>query len=155
MPIVYVRGDLLESNADFVCHGCNAVGGFGSGVAGQIARKFPRARSAYIERHKTLGHVLGDVQFVYQFDRGGKYIVNCITQHNYLPRGICHANYEAIDTCMRKVKAYAGERSIALPKIGCGLAGGSWDVVEKILNKVFEDRDVFVYSLEDDQPQSK
>jgi O-acetyl-ADP-ribose deacetylase (regulator of RNase III) len=27
--------------------------------------------------------------------------------------------------------------SIAIPKIGAGLAGGDWNLIEKILNKVF------------------
>lgn len=148
MPIKYVKGDLLDSSADFICHGCNAVGGFGSGVAGQIAKRYPRARNAYIERHLELGHSLGDVQFVYRFDRGGKYIVNCITQKEYLPRGICHANYEAIETCLKKVKEYANGRSVAIPKIGAGLAGGDWQIIEKIINKVFDDREILVYYLD-------
>lgn len=147
--IKYITGDLLASDADFIAHGCNAVGGFGSGVAGQIAKQFPRVKHAYIERHHTLGHELGDVHFVYRGDKPGKYIVNCITQQEYYPRDRVHADYEAIETCMRKVKDYANGRTIAIPKIGCGLAGGSWKIVEKILNKIFSDREILVYTLEE------
>lgn len=34
-----------------------------------------------------------------------------------------------------------------MPRIGCGLAGGDWSIVEKILNNVFDDRTIYVYDL--------
>ncbi|EGL17721.1 hypothetical protein HMPREF9413_4472 [Paenibacillus sp. HGF7] len=41
------------------------------------------------------------------------------------------------------------EQSIALPyNIGCGLAGGDWDIVEQIIEEVFIDYDVTLYKFE-------
>ena len=41
------------------------------------------------------------------------------------------------------------KKSIALPyKLGCGLAGGDWNIVYKIIEKVFEDYDVTIYNFE-------
>lgn len=35
--------------------------------------------------------------------------------------------------------------SIHMPKIGSGLAGGDWLKIEKIINKIFVDENVYVY----------
>ena len=77
-------------------------------------------------------------------------MANCATQHRYLPRGVCHADYNAIRSCMVTVKDYAKLRNltIAMPKIGAGLAGGDWGLIEQILNDVFQDFDVSVYFLD-------
>lgn len=40
------------------------------------------------------------------------------------------------------------QKTIALPYgIGCGLAGGSWDVVYKIIDETFDDYNVTLYKL--------
>lgn len=148
--IIYKKGDLLEAPEDIIAHGCNAVGGFGSGVAGQIAKKYPEAKYSYKNEHEygslQLGYI--DVVTIRENLKVQKRIINCVTQQEYLPRGICHANYDAINECMLKVKRYAkamGNLSIAIPKIGCGLAGGDWQIVEKILEVVFYDYNITVY----------
>lgn len=144
----YKEGDLFQTDCDIIAHGCNCRGGYGSGVAYTMSRDYPKARDMYLEKFEEDGWNLGDVQFVLQ--RDGKYIANCATQYNYLPRGPRHANYDAIEECMGKVKDFAKHKglSIAMPKIGAGLAGGEWFVIEKILQKVFTDYDVTVYYLE-------
>jgi len=143
-----VKGDLFESNADIIAHGCNCKGGFGSGVAYTMAKRYPKAKWYYLDKFEEDGWNLGDVQFVLQFD--GKYVANCATQDNYLPRGVQHADYDAIRKTMTTVKEFAKGRglSIAIPKIGAGLAGGSWTVIEGILLDVFVDYDATVYYLE-------
>ena len=44
-----------------------------------------------------------------------------------------------------------GIKSIGLPLIGCGLAGGDWSIVRDIIADVFEDTfiDVTIFVLED------
>lgn len=146
--INYVKGDVLESGAGVVAHGCNCKGGFGSGVAGAVTQKYPYVRANYIDKFMHDGWTLGEVQLVEIEDN--RYIANCATQNNYLPRGVCHADYVAIKTCMEKVKNFAIENNltVAIPKIGAGLAGGDWNKIEGILNEVFVDHDVSIYTLE-------
>lgn len=145
--IVYKKGDLLNASEDIIAHGCNCQGGFGSGVAGQIAKKYPLAKEGYLLKYAHEGWVLGDIQWNYQLD--GKTIVNCATQESYLPRGIVHASYEAIWKCMLKLKHFAelNNKSIAIPKIGAGLAGGDWNIIEQIIKRVFKDYPITVYEL--------
>ncbi|MCX9024660.1 MAG: macro domain-containing protein [Candidatus Methanoperedens sp.] len=146
--VKYVKGDLFSSRCDVLAHGCNCRGGYGSGVAYAMAKKYPKARESYLEKFEEDGWKLGEVQFVVTHD--GVVIANCATQASYLPRGICHANYPAIRVCMTKVKEFAkvNNKTIAIPKIGAGLAGGDWNIIEGILNEVFDDYDVTVYYLE-------
>jgi hypothetical protein len=75
-------------------------------------------------------------------------VVNAYTQYNY---GRNHANgdtipfsYEAFTLCMRKMnKVFEGKR-IGLPKIGAGLAGGNWSLIESIIKRELRDCDVTV-----------
>ena len=146
--INYVKGDLFESDAEVIAHGCNCRNGFGSGVAGIMARKYPKAKHSFHEKYDEDGWKLGDVQFVRVWGKQ-EYVANCATQGAYLPRGVCHVDYDAVRTCMEKVKEFAKSKSlrVAMPKIGAGLAGGDWDVIEKILEEVFVDYEVTVYYL--------
>lgn len=143
----YVKGDLFDTDCDLIAHGCNCKGGFGSGIAYTMSQVYPKAKSLYHEKFEEEGWELGDVQFVLQND--GKYIANCATQNAFLPRGEKHADYDAIRTCMEIVKGFAQGKglSIAMPKIGAGLAGGDWNTIEGILKEVFSDYDVVVYYL--------
>lgn len=145
--LIYKKGDLLKAEENIICHGCNTMGGFGSGVAGQIAQLYPRAKKYYLEKYKKYGWRLGDIQLVSQYD--DKIIANCATQGDYLPRGIDHVDYEGLEYAMNQVKNYAKENNltIAAPKIGAGLAGGDWNKIETILNKVFQDYDIVIYEL--------
>jgi O-acetyl-ADP-ribose deacetylase (regulator of RNase III) len=145
--VKYVTGDLFDTDRDIIAHGCNCKGVMGSGVARIVREKYPKAYSAYCEQHEQDGLWLGEIQTVLQYD--GKYIANCMTQNGFMPRTVCHADYKAIETCMWKLKKFAKEKglSIAIPKIGAGLAGGDWNTIEGILNKVFSDYDITVYCL--------
>lgn len=145
--IKYVQGDLFDSGADILAHGCNCRGGYGSGVAKTMAQKYPKARYYYLDKFDEEGWKLGDVQFVSVV--GGYFIANCATQDEFYPRDKCHADYDAIRTCMEKVKVFAKEnnRTVAIPKIGAGLAGGDWNIIEGIINEVFSDYDIAVYYL--------
>jgi len=146
--ISYLKCDLFDTNCDIIAHGVNCMGAFGAGVAYFVDRYYPKARDYYFDKLEEEGWKPGDVQMVLQID--GKYIANCATQDRYLPRGVRHADYDAIRTCMDKVKRFAKDKglSIAIPKIGAGLAGGDWNVIESILKEVFTDYDATVYYLD-------
>jgi len=149
--IKYVNGDLIQAFEDgkvtMIAHGCNCVGGFGSGVAGQIAKRYPLVRDKYKQLHKEGGTKLGFFQTLYIPEKG--WIINCGTQKNYLPRNVRNADYDAIKKTMELLYSFSGNFNTtpAIPKIGCGLAGGEWDIVEDIINKIFHDRDIVVYIL--------
>lgn len=159
MAIKLIKGDLLNS-CSVIAHGVNCRGGFGSGIAGQIAALYPNVKEEYLAYHKNVGWQLGDIQIVgcYKTSGGSStsppstsciIIVNCATQDAYLPRGVLHANYHAIERVCKKLRHFCKQdhHRLALPKIGCGLAGGDWNVVEEIYDNVFHDMEVKVYHL--------
>lgn len=145
--IKYIQGDLFGTLSDIIAHGCNCRGVMGSGVAYIVRTKYPKAYEAYLDKYDEEGWKLGEVQFVPVV--GGQIIANCATQKDFMPRTIRHANYPAIVHAMTTVKEYAKERglSIAIPRIGAGLAGGEWSVIEKDLEAIFSDYDITVYYL--------
>lgn len=159
--ITEIQGNIFDTTADVIGHGCNCVGGFGSGIAGQIADIYPHVRKAYWEYHTNVGWTLSDIQLV-GVDDGDRIIANCATQKEYLPRNKQHADYNAIKKVCLKLKDFCqvNGKSLALPRIGCGLAGGIWEPsdfhkqnklyvhhVKEIYEEVFKDFDVKVYYL--------
>ena len=144
--VKYKKGDLFQADEDILAHGVNCSGAFGSGVAAGMAKNHRKARDEYFWKWENLGWELGDVQFVASNE---KWIANCATQYKYMPRTVRHADYPAIKAAMEVVKGFAqtNDLTIAIPKIGAGLAGGDWNVIKAILEEVFNDYDVMVYEL--------
>lgn len=147
--IKYVNGNIihaLKSNEiDAFAHGCNCSGGFGSGIAGQIAREWPHVRDAY----RALYHSnQADIGFFLPVAvEGNKWIINCGTQEKYLPRGIDHVDYVALRKVMKDTLHFAMHRNlrVAMPQIGAGLAGGDWDKISKIVEEIFINYPIIVY----------
>lgn len=147
-----IKGDLLSVAKGIIAHGCNCQGAFGSGVAGAIARKYPGVRDAYLQKHNRVGWKLGDVQIVridgnpvkevtnseLFAEKDKLFIANCATQFNYNPKTGPHLDYDALERCMKKVLRLCWEQMLplAIPHIGCGLAGGNWETVQEIINRV-------------------
>jgi O-acetyl-ADP-ribose deacetylase (regulator of RNase III) len=141
--MILKQGNLFDTNAKIIAHGVNCQGAFNSGVAGQIARLFPFVKTSYLAKHHGERWHLGDVQFV-EFSTE-RIFANCATQQFYGRKGK-FVDYEAVGTCMNKLIDYAESKcySIAMPKIGCGLGGGDWDVVSKIIQEVLQERKVVI-----------
>ncbi|EAC3423572.1 Appr-1-p processing protein [Listeria monocytogenes] len=55
--------------------------------------------------------------------------------------------YEAVESCLEKLSEIAKEQqaSIHMPRIGCGLAGGKWEIIEPIIRKTLIANDIEVY----------
>jgi len=154
--IEYRKGDVLDAlrdrNVSIVAHGVNCRGGFGSGIAGQIAKRYPVVRSKYLEKFKNEGWRLGESQGVFMYDEPSRHlsvIMNCATQDDYGRDGQLYCDYDAIFTCITTLYNTCAslELTPGIPKIGCGLAGGDWIIVEKIINNIFKKRTIYVYEL--------
>ncbi len=147
--VTYKNGDIFTSNCNLICHQVNCQGVMGSGIAKIIKERFPFAYNIYMHKHKTEGSHLGDISCA---NADELHIVNLYSQDNYLPRGICHTNYEAFRICLKKVKekitfdgnypSGAKGWKIGFPDhIGCGLAGGDWNIVKGIIEEEFAGKD--------------
>lgn len=146
--IKYITGDLIDATQKVIVHGVNCYGVMGSGVAKAIRNKWPEVFEDYHLHYKQFGLKLGDVLPVTTDD--GKIIVNAATQENFGRDGRQYCSYDAIEQCFLQINDLALEwqvNEIALPKIGAGLGGGSWTIIENIILKTAKNYTPVVYSL--------
>lgn len=131
----YVKGDLLSVEHGIIGHSVNCRGSFGSGVAGQIARRYPQVKKFYLEKHRYIGWKLGDVQFIDLNDYEPVLIMANIAGQDDYGTDKINVDYSGLAIGLERVFRFAllEELPVALPKLGCGLAGGSWETVERII----------------------
>lgn len=148
--MIYKRGNILDCSEDIIVHQTNCLGIMGGGLALQIRNKYPEVYNKY-HLHcsiiKDKSSLLGTTLFLSTND--GKIIANCFGQLG-INKNICQTNYNALQSSLQAVKDYSiqANKSIAIPyKIGCGLAGGDWSIVEQILDDIFQDCKCYLYQL--------
>jgi O-acetyl-ADP-ribose deacetylase (regulator of RNase III) len=124
--------DILTLTGHIICHQVNCQGVMGAGLARQIRAKYPKVYAPY-RAYCATGNALGTVLFVPVSDNN--IIANIFGQDKY-GRDRQHTDYAALQTAFRRVAEVARERNlpIAIPyRIGCGLGGGDWATVHKII----------------------
>jgi len=148
----YIDGDLIklakQGNFDVIAHGCNCKSTMGAGIAPQMAKAFG-CDKFWMERLGVSITKLGNIDYQHVIIGEKELtVVNAYTQFNY---GRNHADgdaipfsYEAFTLCMKKMNNIFKGKHIGLPKIGAGLAGGDWSLIEKIINKELKDCKVTV-----------
>ena len=151
MPIDYVVGDATSPRAPglkILVHCCNNVGAWGAGFVVALSRKWEAPERQYREWFSSERPELGEVQFV---PVGDKVIVaNLIGQMGLRgPGNEVPVRYDAIRQGLETVAEHAQKHhaTVHMPRMGCGLAGGSWDEIEAIINDVMPDIRVRVYDI--------
>jgi O-acetyl-ADP-ribose deacetylase (regulator of RNase III) len=129
-----VEGDLvamaLNGEFEVIVHGCNRFNNMGASIADTIADVLPQAMLA--DQMTMLGDP--DKMGTYSSAKEkGVIIVNAYTQYKY-GRGK-HTDYTAIRSVFRLIKKDFSGLRIGYPLIGCGLGGGDWDIVSKIIDE--------------------
>lgn len=150
--IHYVKGDATAPIGDghkIIVHCCNNAGAWGAGFVLALSRKWPHVEKAYLAQR---GYKLGAVQFAYAEE--SVTVANLIGQDGCgFRNGQPPVRYPAIYAGLIQV-AYEARQlhvpyaSIHMPRMGCGLAGGTWTEMEPIINQALEGLDVYVYDLE-------
>ncbi|MBR7838006.1 Appr-1-p processing protein [Actinospica durhamensis] len=149
--ITYIRGDATSPHGKgrkLIAHVCNDLGGWGKGFVLAVSKRWPQPETEYRRWHKeraTNGFGLGALQVV----RVERYIwvANMIGQHGIRPGSKGPPiRYDALDTALAKLALEARDlgATVHMPRIGCGLAGGSWDRVEPLITQRLTDADITV-----------
>jgi hypothetical protein len=149
-----------------IVHSVNCIGAVG-GLAGAIARKWPKNAEKYKEhvRHRKSSIML--LGSVFEVNVAHNVIVANLFGQYGIGTGKQQTEYSALisgfktiaDTCFYgndTEDMYFGPlgyqevsnvlNDIYIPyKIGCGLGGGDWNIVEEILHKVFDNSHKNVY----------
>jgi O-acetyl-ADP-ribose deacetylase (regulator of RNase III) len=138
---------------DYLLHGCNCMKTFGAGFAKKLKEKYPDANRAdqnnplpaYAKIGSYSSCVIGD------FCEPDLTIVNLYTQYDY-GTGYRRAEYGAIK---RSLEMFVRDfvvvnKTIGLVKIGSGLGGANFNIVQSIIEDIIDTCGGrwIVYSLE-------
>jgi O-acetyl-ADP-ribose deacetylase (regulator of RNase III) len=155
--IKYINGDLLqltlEGKFNVLIHGCNCFNTMGAGIAGQLSRH-PVFHNAEIADSKT---IRGDWRKLGSYssslistDKGVVTIYNAYTQYDMGSDGR-YVEYSAVTNSLNAIRnqisPYVNEIKIGLPKIGCGLGGGDWNIIESIIDYTLPHFDITVVNF--------
>lgn len=152
MAVKIIKGDLLNCGAD-ICHQTNFFGMMGGGVAASIWNKLldQQDRKEYCSLCRDMrGSLLGSVQMLTH--HGKPFVANLFSQMAEPDKFDSLTDYRKLRRCLHEVKMFAKRRgyTVAMPGfLGCGIAGGNWDEVYKIILETFEKYplDVFIVFL--------
>lgn len=153
-----IQDNLLETDCQVIAHGVNCQGVMGSGVARALYEKWPRVKEKYLDFfiNNNAGidgeNFLGEMDIVLVDRKTNKMVANCFTQQYFGNDGRKYLDYDALKQCMQDLCWFCKNseiNEIAIPKIGCGLAGGDWNITKEILEDIFpKDFKVKVYIKE-------
>ncbi|BCY12874.1 macro domain-containing protein [Actinoplanes sp. L3-i22] len=144
-----------------IAHVCNDIGAWGKGIVQAISRRWPEPEREFRRWHREsaadqqsprpeLGGAvpafrLGAVQLVPV--EAELWVANMVGQHGIVTKqGLRTSSgyelgagppvrYEAIHECLTTLvtHARAHQASVHMPRIGSGLAGGTWDKIEPLI----------------------
>lgn len=139
MIVEEIEGDLIEEfqfgRVHSMVHGCNCFHLMGAGIAGQIAKVYPKALMADLKTPLANPNKLG--KYSKYVLPNSQMIINMYTQ--YEPG----ANFEylALIKGVQKLNREFKNSDIVFgfPEIGCGIGGGQWFYVKDIIEKYGKD----------------
>lgn len=153
--IRYIKGDATQPVGDgpkVIVHVCNDIGRWGKGFVLALSARWPQPEKHYRDWYASgEGFALGNAQLVPVAPQ--LWVANVIGQHKITngKSGLPPVRYEAIQEGLRQVAAFAAvhQTTVHMPRIGCGLAGGTWDKIEPIIQQELTAKgiDVTIYDF--------
>jgi ADP-ribose 1''-phosphate phosphatase len=132
--VTTIRGDLFDApKGSIIAHACNTKGVWGSGIAKEFAKRFPRAREEYTRVCMEKGaSLIGTCLLI----PAGDYTIACLfTSKNYgqfkdRPAKILEHTLNAV---AHMIALNEDDKPIHMCKINAGLFGVPWQDTKKIL----------------------
>lgn len=148
----YLEGDATYPVGDglkVITHVCNNINRWGSGFVLALNKRWAEPKYRY---HEQLFDQLGDIEVVpVESDIS---VINMIAQdgviddHKLSPP----IRYKSLIMALEKVEEFCNMKissdvpvSVHMPKIGAGLAGGDWDLIEHIIKNTLVEKGINVY----------
>lgn len=135
-----ISGFLEVDELNVFIHGANCQCTMRSGIAREVVQRLPELYDADKETRTLYRYPddkLGLISYVNY--PNNKYAYNLYTQL-YYGRDRRHLNYGALARSVHLAYQHVSQQlkgqydiNVAMPRVGCGLAGGDWDIVEEIL----------------------
>lgn len=147
----FVTGDAtapIGTDTRMIAHVCNDQGAWGAGFVLAISKRWKEPEQDYRARTRW---PLGSVQaYNVGFHTGESlYVLNMIAQRGFPSRQRpCAVDFDALAQCLHTVKAMVTGlhplASVHMPRIGCGIAGATWDEIEPLVQRALVDAGVSV-----------
>jgi O-acetyl-ADP-ribose deacetylase (regulator of RNase III) len=155
-PVTFLKGDALEPRGEgpkIIAHIVNDATPMwgGRGFAQAVRRKWPAVQENFAKwvTENESGLSLGSVHLTHVNSELA--VASLVSQRGYGASTHARLRYAALESCLVEITRVARKQkaSIHMPRIGCGAAGGSWDLVEELIvdTLVASDVPVFVYDL--------
>lgn len=148
----FIKGNMLEANAEALVNTVNTVGVMGKGIALQFKEAFPNNYKQYAaacKRHEVQPGKLLVVKE--QTLNGEKIIINFPTKTQWFQKSKYEYVEEGLKALVEVMKEY-NIKSIAIPPLGCGNGGLKWDKVKSLMEKYLspiENVDIQVFEPND------
>ena len=124
-------------------HVVNDLGYWGRGFTESLDKFDERCKHSYLQWMKTFPS-LGDTCVA---DIGSIKVAHMLAQKG-VGKQKRRLQYWVLEKCLNKVaQELDAKYKIVCPKIGCGLAGGDWKIVKKIIDKCLYSFEVIVCVL--------
>jgi O-acetyl-ADP-ribose deacetylase (regulator of RNase III) len=143
--INYVIGDATAPQGDgkkLIRHVCNNVGAWGAGFVLALSKKWKQPEKTYLAMKQ---HILGTIDLVKVEEDIA--VCNLIGQESTAGRNrtlgaLPPVRYVAIEHALKEVahdyelaKSVNLDFSVHMPRLGSGLAGGNWKIIETIIEE--------------------
>ncbi|MFF0532886.1 hypothetical protein ACFYT3_31510 [Nocardia amikacinitolerans] len=151
-PITYLTGDATTPTTPgpkLISHIVNDLGRWGRGFVTALSRRWPEPERHYRRWHRdrsTNDFALGALQLVTV--EPSLQVANMVAQHGIRTTGSATApiRYDALDESLIRLATAATDlgATVHMPRIGTGLAGGSWNRIEPLIISRLCEHDVAV-----------
>ncbi len=136
-----ITQNILTIQNGVICHQVNCHNRMGSGLALDIRNKWPVVYHKYnkICNSSFPLTLLGECQLIRIYEGTNLWVANIFGQLNYGNlAGMCYTSYEAVHKAFKKLSTdgeVTGQQIYVPFQMGCGLAGGNWDIYSEIIEK--------------------
>lgn len=143
MPIKHIQGDLFAADVAVIAHGINMTNVEWGGVAGILGTKYPKVRDAVKSLISLDALYPGCCAIMPTGNVASKadHVANLVSQVKPgadARLGLIMSSLIGLESQCRT----SDRMTVAIPRIGCGIGGLTWEQVEPIMQAVFEDSQV-------------
>ena len=131
----YVKGNLLEADAQALVNTVNTVGVMGKGIALQFKERFPLNFKIYADACKKGEMRIGKMLVVREHRLQGEFIIiNFPTKTEWYKKSQYNYIEEGLKDLAKVIVDYKID-NIAIPPLGCGNGGLRWSNVKSMMEK--------------------
>lgn len=129
----YIKGNMLDANAQALVNTVNTVGVMGKGIALQFKEYFPKNFKIYADACKKKEVQIGKMLVVKENTlNGSKLIINFPTKKEWFKKSQYSYVEDGLKDLVKVIEEYQ-IKSIAIPPLGCGNGGLKWEKVKVLL----------------------